>query len=481
MVVSIIEKVYSFLWGDWIKIPLPGGGSLGISLLIILLIPTGIYFTIRTKFLQIRLFPDMVRALVAKKEHKDSLSTFQTLIVSTATRVGMGNLVGVVAAVSAGGAGAVFWMWITALIGSATAFIEATLAQLHKEKDPLYGGYRGGPAYYIHHFFEEKSGKKKKHVLVAVLFAISGLICWCGISQVISNSVASSFENAFHIPPLYTTIVLVAVAAVIVLRKNATVEVLDMIVPIMAVCYFFITLFIIIVNFRSIPGVFGRIFEEAFGIRQVVSGGFGAVLMNGVKRGLFSNEAGSGSAPCAAAAAECDNPVRAGLTQALGVFIDTIIICSCTAMIMLIAPEKIIAGKAGMDLLQSAMQYHLGRFGVIFIALTLFLFSFSTFLGILFYARSNVAYLFGDKWIWQTLYKIVALIMLFIGGIATYTFVWDLGDVGIGLMTIFNIGMLYLMGGQALKPLSEYGKEKKTERDSNQNPAAGIIFLEEEK
>lgn len=481
MVVSIIEKVYSFLWGDWIKIPLPGGGSLGISLLIILLIPTGIYFTIRTKFLQIRLFPDMVRALVAKKEHKDSLSTFQTLIVSTATRVGMGNLVGVVAAVSAGGAGAVFWMWITALIGSATAFIEATLAQLHKEKDPLYGGYRGGPAYYIHHFFEEKSGKKKKHVLVAVLFAISGLICWCGISQVISNSVASSFENAFHIPPLYTTIVLVAVAAVIVLRKNATVKVLDMIVPIMAVCYFFITLFIIIVNFRSIPGVFGRIFEEAFGIRQVVSGGFGAVLMNGVKRGLFSNEAGSGSAPCAAAAAECDNPVRAGLTQALGVFIDTIIICSCTAMIMLIAPEKIIEGKAGMDLLQSAMQYHLGRFGVIFIALTLFLFSFSTFLGILFYARSNVAYLFGDKWIWQTLYKIVALIMLFIGGIATYTFVWDLGDVGIGLMTIFNIGMLYLMGGQALKPLSEYEKEKKTERDSNQNPAAEIIFFEEEK
>lgn len=423
----------------------------------------------------------MVRALVAKKEHKDSLSTFQTLIVSTATRVGMGNLVGVVAAVSAGGAGAVFWMWITALIGSATAFIEATLAQLHKEKDPLYGGYRGGPAYYIHHFFEEKSGKKKKHVLVAVLFAISGLICWCGISQVISNSVASSFENAFHIPPLYTTIVLVAVAAVIVLRKNATVKVLDMIVPIMAVCYFFITLFIIIVNFRSIPGVFGRIFEEAFGIRQVVSGGFGAVLMNGVKRGLFSNEAGSGSAPCAAAAAECDNPVRAGLTQALGVFIDTIIICSCTAMIMLIAPEKIIEGKAGMDLLQSTMQYHLGRFGVIFIALTLFLFSFSTFLGILFYARSNVAYLFGDKWIWQTLYKIVALIMLFIGGIATYTFVWDLGDVGIGLMTIFNIGMLYLMGGQALKALSEYGKEKKTERDSNQNPAAEIIFFEEEK
>ena len=461
MVVSIIEKVYSFLWGDWIKIPLPGGGSLGISLLIILLIPTGIYFTIRTKFLQIRLFPDMVRALVAKKEHKDSLSTFQTLIVSTATRVGMGNLVGVVAAVSAGGAGAVFWMWITALIGSATAFIEATLAQLHKEKDPLYGGYRGGPAYYIHHFFEEKSGKKKKHVLVAVLFAVSGLICWCGISQVISNSVASSFENAFHIPPLYTTIVLVAVAAVIVLRKNATVKVLDMIVPIMAVCYFLITVFLILTNLSSIPGVFSRIFEEAFGVRQVAAGGFGAVLMNGVKRGLFSNEAGSGSAPCAAAAAECDLPVKAGLVQALGVFIDTIVICSCTAMIMLLVPQDQIEGLAGMELLQTAMRYHLGEAGVIFIAVMLFLFSFSTFLGILFYARSNVAYLFGDNWASQTAYKVLALVMLFIGGIAAYTFVWDLGDVGIGLMTIFNIFMLYPLGEKALKELKIYEAEKK--------------------
>ena len=461
MIVSIIEQIYALLWGDLITIPLPGGGSLGISLLVILLIPTGVYFTIRTKFLPIRLFPDMVRALLAKKEHKDSLSTFQTLIVSTATRVGMGNLVGVVAAVSAGGAGAVFWMWVTALIGSSTAFIEATLAQLHKEKDPLYGGYRGGPAYYIHHYFEDKFGKKKRYVLISVLFAISGLICWCGISQVISNSVAASFENAFHIKPLYTTIVLVVIAAFIVLRKNATVKVLDVIVPIMAVCYFFITIFIIIKNIGAIPAVFDRLFEEAFGLRQVAAGGFGAVLMNGVKRGLFSNEAGSGSAPCAAAAAECDIPVRAGLTQALGVFIDTIVICSCTAMIMLTAPQNVIEGKAGMNLLQSAMHYHLGEFGVIFSAITLFLFSFSTFLGILFYARSNVAYLFGDKWIWQTLYKVLALVMLFVGGIATYTFVWDLGDVGIGLMTIFNIGMLYLLGGQALGALKEYEQKPK--------------------
>ena len=465
MIVQLIENIYQFLWGEWIHVPLSGGGSLGLSLLIILLLPAGIVFTIKTRFLPIRLFPDMVKALTANnkngKDEKSSLSSLQTLIVSTATRVGMGNLTGVVAAISAGGAGAVFWMWITALLGSSTAFIEATLAQLHKEKDPLYGGYRGGPAYYIHHFMEERQGKKKKHTLIAVLFAISGLICWCGISQVVSNSVAESFHNAFHIPTLYTTIVLVIVAAVIVLRKNATVKVLDIVVPIMAVIYFGITIFVILTNLPSIPGVFARIFKEAFGIRQVAAGGFGAVLMNGVKRGLFSNEAGSGSAPCAAAAADCERPAQMGLVQALGVFIDTIVICSCTAMLMLLAPQNLTNGLTGMNLLQTAMNYHLGGFGVVFIAVILWMFSFSTFLGILFYARSNVAYLFGDKWGWQTAYKVLALVMLFIGGIQTYTFVWDLGDVGIGLMTIFNIFILYAMSGQAIKELKNYEETKK--------------------
>lgn len=459
-IVQLIEAVYNFLWGDLFQIPLPGGGSIGISLLIIFLVPAAVYFTIRTRFMQVRLFPDMVRALTEQKSGENGLSPFQTLIVSTATRVGMGNLVGVVAAISAGGAGAVFWMWIMAILGSATAFIEATLAQLYKEKDPLYGGYRGGPAYYIHRFFENKEGRKKRYVLPAVLFAISGLICWCGISQVISNSVSESFNNAFNIPPLYTTIALVLLAAVIVLRKNATVKVLDVLVPVMAVLYFVITLIIIGMNITALPGVFQRIFEEAFGIRQFAGGSFGAILMNGVKRGLFSNEAGSGSAPCAAAAAEGKTPVTMGLVQSLGVFIDTIVICSCTAFIMLLVPQEVTDGLSGMALLQTAMEFHLGRFGVIFIAVTLAMFSFSTFLGILFYARSNVAYLFGDKWCGQTAYKVLALIMLFIGGIAAYTFVWDLGDVGIGLMTLFNISILYPLSKEALQALGQYEKEK---------------------
>ena len=459
-IVQLIEATYNFLWGDLFQIPLPGGGSIGISLLIIFLVPAAVYFTIRMRFMQLRLFPDMVRALTERKSGENGLSPFQTLIVSTATRVGMGNLVGVVAAISAGGAGAVFWMWIMAVLGSATAFIEATLAQLYKEKDPLYGGYRGGPAYYIHRFFERKEGRKKRYVLPAVLFAISGLICWCGISQVISNSVSESFNNAFNIPPLYTTIALVILAAVIVLRKNATVKVLDVLVPVMAVLYFVITLIIIGMNITALPGVFQRIFEEAFGIRQFAGGSFGAILMNGVKRGLFSNEAGSGSAPCAAAAAEGKTPVTMGLVQSLGVFIDTIVICSCTAFIMLLVPQEVTDGLSGMALLQTAMEFHLGRFGVIFIAVTLAMFSFSTFLGILFYARSNVAYLFGDKWCWQMAYKVLALVMLFIGGIAAYTFVWDLGDVGIGLMTLFNISILYPLSKEAFQALGQYEKEK---------------------
>ena len=459
-IVQLIEATYNFLWGDLFQIPLPVGGSIGISLLIIFLVPAAVYFTIRTRFMQVRLFPDMVRALTKQKSGENGLSPFQTLIVSTATRVGMGNLVGVVAAISAGGAGAVFWMWIMAVLGSAAAFIEATLAQLYKEKDPLYGGYRGGPAYYIHRFFERKEGRKKRYVLPAVLFAISGLICWCGISQVISNSVSESFNNAFNIPPLYTTIALVILAAVIVLRKNATVKVLDVLVPVMAVLYFVITLIIIGMNITALPGVFQRIFEEAFGIRQFAGGSFGAILMNGVKRGLFSNEAGSGSAPCAAAAAEGKTPVTMGLVQSLGVFIDTIVICSCTAFIMLLVPQEVTDGLSGMALLQTAMEFHLGRFGVIFIAVTLAMFSFSTFLGILFYARSNVAYLFGDKWCWQMAYKVLALVMLFIGGIAAYTFVWDLGDVGIGLMTLFNISILYPLSKEAFQALGQYEKEK---------------------
>lgn len=458
---ELISTVYRFLWGDLFTLPLPNGASIGISLLVLLLIPTGVYFTIRTKVLPVRFLPEMLRISVEKEDGSadDAISGVQTLIVSTATRVGMGNLVGVVAAVSAGGAGAVFWMWITALIGSSTAFVEAVLAQLHKQPDPLYGGYRGGPAYYIHNFLNRD--RAKRYNAIAVLFALSGLLCWCGVSQVISNSVSSSLYYAFEIPPIVSTAVLVALAAVVVLRKNATVKVLDVIVPIMASFYFIVTLVIMAKNFTLLPGVLVRIVEEAFGVRQVVAGGFGAALMNGVKRGLFSNEAGSGSAPCASAAADVSHPAKAGLFQAFGVLVDTIVICTCTAMIMLLAPAELLDGLSGMALLQTAMDYHFGFVGVVFTAIALWLFCFSTFIGILYYARPNVAYLFGDNWTSQTAYKVLALAMLFVGGLATYTFVWELGDIGVGLMTVFNIIIILPMGGQALDALKDYTAQRK--------------------
>ena len=459
MIVDLIEALYRLLWGDLFTLPVAGG--IGISFMVVLLFAAGIGFTLRTRLLPVRLFRDMIGAVCEKKQAAGGLSSFQTLVISTATRVGMGNLVGVVAAVSAGGAGAVFWMWVTALLGASTSFVESTLAQKYRVPDPLYGGWRGGPAYYLHVLAERKRGKKLKRPVVAALFAVSGLICWCGISQVISNSVSSAFQNAFHVPPLATTLVLTAIAAVIVLRKNATVKSLDVMVPIMAVCYFVLTVGVVLFNLPKLPAVFGRIFAEAFGLRQAAAGGFGAVLMNGVKRGLFSNEAGSGSAPCAAAAAECDDPVKMGFVQALGVLIDTVVICSCTAFLMLLVPESLTAGLAGMDLLQAAMQYHLGSFGIVFIAVILALFSFSTFLGVLYYARGNVAYLCGDNWWSQTAYKLLALAMLLVGGTQAYTVVWDLGDVGIGLMTIFNMLALVPMAPEALDALRTYERQRR--------------------
>lgn len=454
---EFIHDIYNLFWGDLFTIPLPGGKTIGISLLVLILIPSGIFFSVKTKFLPIRMFKEMVKIAVEKKEdsNEGAITGVQALIVSTATRVGMGNMVGVVAAVSAGGAGAIFWMWITALIGASTAFVEATLAQLYKQKDPLYGGYRGGPAYYIHQFFTKG---KRRYSVIAILFALSALLCWGGVSQVISFSVTSAFENAFGIKPIISTLILVMIASVVVLRKDATVKVLDLIVPIMAIFYFMIAILTILMNLSLLPEVFVRIISEAFGIRQVVAGGFGAVLMNGVKRGLFSNEAGSGSAPCAAAAADVSHPAKAGLFQAFGVLIDTIIICTCTAMIMLLAPESVTNGLEGMALLQAAMNHHFGYVGVVFTTITLWLFSFSTFIGILYYARSNVAYLFNDNWLSQTIYKVFALAMLFIGGIASYEFVWELGDIGIALMTIFNNLVILPMSKEALDSLKEYEK-----------------------
>ncbi|MGL5058162.1 MAG: alanine/glycine:cation symporter family protein [Fusobacteriaceae bacterium] len=482
----VVSSLNGFLWGDIILFNV-GETKIGLSLLVLMLIPAGVYFCIKTRMLSFRLFPEMIRIVLKSKptENKDSISGLQALFIATASRVGMGNLAGVVAAISFGGPGAIFWMWIAAIIGSNTAFIESTLAQIYKEKDPLYGGWRGGPAYFMNRMevvveakykdpFEnsiekncdlisitEKKYYKKSSTFrfCGILFAISGLITWVGITQIVSNSVSESFLNAFNLDPLYTSIGMTVLGAIVLFgkgRKDRIANVLNRLVPIMAILYFTLTLFILVKNIGLIPGMFVEIFEQALGAKQVAAGGFGAVLMQGVKRGLFSNEAGSGSAPCAAAAADVEHPVQQGLIQALGVFIDTLIICSCTAFTMLLAPQSVREGKVGMDLLQSCMDYHIGSIGTPLVAIILFLFSISTFLGILFYARSNVAFLFGDRMIAQDGYKIFALAMMFIGGMAQYLFVWELGDLGVALMTVFNIIAIVPMSKIALDSLREY-------------------------
>ncbi len=421
----------------------------GKNILAVMLLGAGVYFTIRTRFLPIRMFPEIIKVVTEKTEGRkeEDMTSFQAFCVSTASRIGAGNLAGVVAAVSIGGPGAVFWMWVVALVGSSSAFIECTLAQIYKEKDPE-GGYRGGPAYFM-----EKALNKR---WMGVLFAISGLICWAGISQIVANSVTESFDNAFGIPKLYSATGMALLAAMIIFgKKNKIARVLDKLVPVMAGLYALVVLFIMIKNFTLLPSVFLSIFKNAFGIEQVMGGGIGVVIISGIKRGLFSNEAGSGSAPCAAAAATVAHPVKQGLIQALGVFIDTLVICSATAFVILLADNGATEGLVGMSLLQAAMVNHIGSFGTTFIAIILFLFSFSTFLGILFYAKSNVAFLMEGQ-LPQNLYKAFAITMIFAGGMNQYLFVWGLADMGVGLMTFINIFAIIPLCGVALDSLRDY-------------------------
>ena len=439
---SIVDFVNGIIWGK--------------NIIVVMLVGTGIFFTLSMKFMQIRLLKDMAGLLIRNtKDSESGISSFQAFCVSTATRVGAGNLVGVVAALSVGGAGSVFWMWIVAIFGAATAFVEATLALLFREKDKR-GDYVGGAAYYI------QKGLNKRWL--GVIFVVFAMICWGGVLQVISNSVTESFHVAFGIDAkIMSGILAVLAAGVIFGRKDKIVRVLEKMVPFMAFAYLILVAFILVKNITLIPDVFKRIFEEAFGIRQAIGGSFGAVVMEGVKRGLFSNEAGTGSAPSAAAAAEVDHPAKQGLIQALGVYVDTLIICTATALVVLVTNEKITAGLGGMTLLQEAFRYHVGNWGVIFIAFVLFLFAFSTALGITYYAKPNLIFIADKDWL-QTAFKIFACCMLFYGGMKQAFLVWALADLGLGLMAIVNISAIIPLRKYAFDSLKDYEKKLKEDK-----------------
>lgn len=449
---SIVDFVNSIIWGK--------------NIVVVLLLGAGIFFTLSMKFMQLRLLKDMFRLLITnKKDSKSGISSFQAFCVSTATRVGAGNLVGVVAALSVGGAGSVFWMWIVAILGASTAFVESTLAIIFREKDKR-GDFVGGAAFYM------QKGLNKRWM--GILFVISALICWGGVLQVISNSVTESFNVAFGIDVKMMSMIIAVLTAVIIFgKKDKTVKVLEKLVPIMSLAYLAIVAFIIIKNIGLLPAVFAKIFEEAFGFKQALGGAFGAVVMEGVKRGLFSNESGTGSAPSTAASADVDHPAKQGLIQSLGVYVDTLVICSATAFVVLLTKESITQNFKGMELLQEAFRYHVGNWGVIFIAIVLFLFSFSTALGITCYAKPNLVFIKDDDRL-QTAFKVFACLMLFYGGMKQAFLVWNLADLGLGLMGIINIFAIIPLRKHAFDSLKDYEVILGTERKAKQLEAIKV-------
>ena len=447
--------------------------------LICLIMVTGILLTVRLGGVQVRHLGKAFKFMFQDEEDgHGEVTSFGALCTALSATIGTGNIAGVATAIAAGGPGALFWMVVAAFFGMATKYSEGLLAIKYRTIDQD-GHVLGGPFYYI------ENGMGKKWKWLAKIFAFFGAgVGLFGIGTFTQvNSIASAVKNFFDPDMAHTVTVLgndysiatviagilltVFVGLVVIGGIKRISKVSEVVVPFMAVLYVVLCLIIVFTNIKAVPGAFAEIISSAFNGSALAGGVMGSMIVamqKGVARGIFSNESGLGSAPIAAAAARTKDPVRQGLVSMTGTFIDTIVICSCTAFLILLVPQEQIAGLAGMDLLQTAMSYHLGEFGVIFTALTLGLFSFSTFLGILFYARSNVSYLCGEKWCFQTLYKVVALVMLFIGGLAAYTVVWDLGDVGVGLMTIFNLIALYPMAGEALEALRRYEQERKEAR-----------------
>lgn len=424
-------------------------------ILIGMLIIIGLYFTFKTKFVQFRNIKEMFRLLTDgtnKDKDKASVSSFQAFCISTASRVGTGNLAGVATAIAIGGPGAIFWMWLIALIGSASGFIESTLAQIYKQKDG--DNFIGGPAYYM-----EKGLKKKwMGVIFAILITIAfGLV----FNSVQANTIALSLNNSFGFNKAIVGGIITILTLVIIFGGvNRIANVSSIIVPVMAIAYIIVALFIVFKNITVLPEAVKMIFENAFGINQLVGGGIGAALMQGIKRGLFSNEAGMGSAPNAAATATVSHPVKQGFIQTLGVFTDTLIICSCTAFIILLSNVPLDGSVKGIELTQLALNSQVGAWGGIFISICIFLFAFSSIIGNYYYGETNIQFI-TDKKIYLSIYRILVGLMVFFGSLVSVDIVWNLADVFMGMMAIINLIAIVLLGKIALKALEDYRYQKR--------------------
>ena len=425
-------------------------------ILIGLLVVLGLYFTIKTNFVQFRYFKEMFRVMVdggTQKDGKGHVSSFQAFCISTASRVGTGNLAGIAIAISVGGPGAIFWMWLIALIGAASSFIESTLAQIYKQKDEN-GAFIGGPAYYI----EKGLGKKWMGILFSILITISfGLI----FNSVQSNTISIAINEAFGVSQLSVGIVLMIFTLIIIIGGVQRVaKVSGIIVPVMALLYMLVSLFVVVKNITEVPRIIALIFENAFGVRQTVAGSLGGVILVGIKRGLFSNEAGMGSAPNAAATADVSHPVKQGLIQTLAVFNDTLIICSCTAFIILLSDIDLTGELTGIQLTQNALTSQIGNFGNTFIALCILLFAFSSIIGNYYYGESNIEFLTNNK-LYINIYRVCVAAMVLFGSVASLDIVWNLADIFMAIMAIINLIAITLLGKFAFRALDDYREQKK--------------------
>ncbi len=430
-------------------------------ILIFLLVAAGIYFTIRTKFVQFRLIGDSIKSLKEKTETTDSkktVSSFQALMISTASRVGTGNIAGIATAIVAGGPGAVFWMWIMAIIGGASAFVESTLAQVYKIKDGKE--FRGGPSYYI----ERALGKR----WLGVLFSILLIACFAyGFNGLQSFNMSSSLE--YYIPN-YKDTILPAIVGLLIAAATAFAIfggvhrigfITSVIVPIMAGIYILMGIFITLTNLDRIPEMFSLIFKGAFDFRSIFGGFAGSTVLIGIKRGLFSNEAGMGSAPNASATATVSHPVKQGLVQVLSVFIDTLLICTTTAFILLLSGVTGIQEKLdGIPYVQAAISANVGPIGIHFITFSIFAFAFTSLIGNYYYAESNILFIKNNR-ILLNVFRITCLVAIFFGAQADFSTAWNLADVLMGFMAIENILVIFLLGGISFKVLDDYMKQKK--------------------
>jgi AGCS family alanine or glycine:cation symporter len=423
------------------------------------LLGLGIYFTFKTGFIQFRYLKEMVKVVFEKTPSKKSgekpISSFKSFCIGSATRIGTGNLAGVAVAVTLGGPGAVFWMWIVALLGGATSFIESTLAQVYKVKDQEKPGtFRGGPAYYI----TKGLNKKWLGIIFAVLIALTfGLI----FNSVQSNTIAAAFEIAFGMNTAVVGIILAILTGIVIFGGvHRIANVTSVVVPVMAVFYIIIALFVLVTNITHVPAVISLIISSAFGLEQAIGGGIGAAIMHGVRRGLFSNEAGMGSAPNAAATAHVSHPAKQGFIQTLGVYFDTLIVCTATAFIILVSTDIYHSGEfEGINLLQASLSSQIGEWASIFIAVAVFLFAFSSIIGSYYYGETNIQFIKNDKTM-VYIYRFATMGFVMLGAVAGLGFVWDVADLFMALMTVINLAGIALLSGVAFKVLRDYQDQR---------------------